>query len=198
MDNSKEYRIDDPGPEYASRRCGQPAKAFGKLIVMFSGHNSVLSKMWRIRYIVACHHLIILTIEFFCAFSANITKQDDHKAFWRQLEDKRPVVDANLLNGRQYVANESLADMDEQNRELVRSIRREVAKLAEQWHGLLERSDQWKRRLDDLVTVSVLLFITTTSLFLRPFRSLAIIQRHTMNENGFVSGRVMHSTYTDS
>lgn len=64
------------------------------------------------------------------------------------------MVDGNLLNGRQYVANEPMAEVDEQNRELVRSIRREVGKLAEQWHGLLERSDQWKRRLDDLVTVS--------------------------------------------
>lgn len=78
--------------------------------------------------------------------------QDDHQSFARQLEDKRPVVDGNLANGRQYVANE--VDVDEQNRELVRSIRREVGKLGEQWHGLLERSEQWKRHLDDLVTVS--------------------------------------------
>lgn len=32
--------------------------------------------------------------------------QDDHKAFRRQLEDKRPIVEANLLSGRQYVASE--------------------------------------------------------------------------------------------
>lgn len=32
--------------------------------------------------------------------------QDDHKAFRRQLEDKRPVVESNLLSGRQYVASE--------------------------------------------------------------------------------------------
>lgn len=48
---------------------------------------------------------------------------------------------------------------DEQNRELVRSIRREVGKLGEQWHALLERSEQWKRRLDDLVTVSAVLLL---------------------------------------
>jgi len=35
-----------------------------------------------------------------CAF------QDDHRAFRRQLEDKRPVVENNLLSGRQYIANE--------------------------------------------------------------------------------------------
>lgn len=79
-----------------------------------------------------------------------LPSQDDHKAFWRQLEDKRSVVDGNLMNGRQYVAQ----DVDEQNQELVRSIRREVGKLAEQWHSLLDRSEHWKRRLDDLVTVS--------------------------------------------
>lgn len=34
------------------------------------------------------------------------TFQDDHKAFRRQLEDKRPVVENNLLSGKQYVASE--------------------------------------------------------------------------------------------
>ncbi|RZF36783.1 hypothetical protein LSTR_LSTR014094 [Laodelphax striatellus] len=33
-------------------------------------------------------------------------QQDDHRAFRRQLEDKRPVVESNLLSGRQYIANE--------------------------------------------------------------------------------------------
>lgn len=32
--------------------------------------------------------------------------QDDHKAFRRQLEDKRPIVESTLLSGRQYVASE--------------------------------------------------------------------------------------------
>lgn len=76
------------------------------------------------------------------------------------------MVEGNLANGRQYVANESLSDVDEQNRELVRSIRREVAKLGEQWHGLLERSDQWKRRLDDLVTVSGVVLVLLYSSYL--------------------------------
>lgn len=35
-----------------------------------------------------------------------ISFQDDHKAFRRQLEDKRPIVESNLLSGRQYVASE--------------------------------------------------------------------------------------------
>ena len=35
--------------------------------------------------------------------------QDDHKAFRRQLEDKRPIVESNLLSGRQYVASEPSA-----------------------------------------------------------------------------------------
>lgn len=32
--------------------------------------------------------------------------QDDHKAFRRQLEDKRPIVESNLMSGRQFVASE--------------------------------------------------------------------------------------------
>ncbi|XP_065094732.1 dystrophin-like isoform X1 [Ochlerotatus camptorhynchus] len=39
--------------------------------------------------------------------AASLQKQmDDHRAFRRQLEDKRPVVESNLLSGRQYVSNE--------------------------------------------------------------------------------------------
>lgn len=43
---------------------------------------------------------------------------------------------------------------EEQARELTRSIRREVNKLSEQWNALIERSDAWKRKLDDSTTVS--------------------------------------------
>ncbi|EGI69698.1 Dystrophin, isoform D [Acromyrmex echinatior] len=121
--------------------------------------------------------------------------EDDHRGFRRQLEDKRPVVENNLLSGRQYIANEPpLSDTsdseensevpipstlltrmnnlrrnkeswptgreldgdsrgyrsaEEQARELTRSIRREVNKLSEQWNALIERSDAWKRKLDD-------------------------------------------------
>ncbi|XP_047511118.1 dystrophin-like isoform X6 [Pieris napi] len=103
--------------------------------------------------------------------TALIKQQDDHRAFRRQLEDKRPVVESNLLSGRQYVANEPpLSDTsdteasresegdsrgyrsaEEQARELARSIRREVAKLADKWNSLVDRSDAWGHRLDDAV-----------------------------------------------
>ncbi|KAG7309491.1 hypothetical protein JYU34_005462 [Plutella xylostella] len=101
--------------------------------------------------------------------AALMKQQDDHRAFRRQLEDKRPVVESNLLSGRQYIANEPpLSDTsdseptrdsegdsrgyrsaEEQARELARSIRREVAKLAEKWNSLVDRSDAWARCLDD-------------------------------------------------
>ncbi|KAG5680613.1 hypothetical protein PVAND_010107 [Polypedilum vanderplanki] len=104
--------------------------------------------------------------------AASLAKQlDDHKAFRRQLEDKRPIVESNLLSGRQYVASEPpLSDTsdseafdadsrflsaEDQNRELTRSIRREVAKLTEQWNHLINRSDNWKHRLDEYMTVSL-------------------------------------------
>ncbi|KAG6451369.1 hypothetical protein O3G_MSEX007077, partial [Manduca sexta] len=106
--------------------------------------------------------------------TALLKQQDDHRAFRRQLEDKRPVVESNLLNGRQYIANEPpLSDTsdtepsrdnegdsrgyrsaEEQARELARSIRREVAKLADKWNTLVDRSDGWGRCLDDAVQVS--------------------------------------------
>ncbi|XP_047989170.1 dystrophin isoform X1 [Leguminivora glycinivorella] len=100
-----------------------------------------------------------------------LKQQDDHRAFRRQLEDKRPVVESNLLSGRQYIANEPpLSDTsdtepsrdsegdsrnyrsaEEQARDLARSIRREVAKLESKWNSLVDRSDAWGRCLDDAV-----------------------------------------------
>lgn len=41
---------------------------------------------------------------FFISIMNNL--KDDHKAFRRQLEDKRPIVESNLLSGRQYVQSE--------------------------------------------------------------------------------------------
>jgi hypothetical protein len=53
--------------------------------------------------------------------------QDEHRAFRRQLEDKRPVVESNLLSGRQYIANEPpLSDTSDSERKyykLQRSIK---------------------------------------------------------------------------
>lgn len=43
---------------------------------------------------------------------------------------------------------------EEQARELTRCIRREVNKLSEKWNDLIERSDQWQRKLDDSIAVS--------------------------------------------
>ncbi|GLV38782.1 Dystrophin [Carabus blaptoides fortunei] len=100
-------------------------------------------------------------------------QQDDHRAFRQQLEDKRPLVESNLLSGRQYIASElSLSDIsdsesrreserrgsgrfwssEEQQRELTRNIRREVSKLSEKWNTLIDRSDQWGKKLDKNAT----------------------------------------------
>lgn len=48
---------------------------------------------------------------------------------------------------------------EEQARELTRSIRREVNKLSEQWNALIERSDAWKRKLDDTANVSTIRYV---------------------------------------
>ncbi|XP_053672403.1 dystrophin [Anopheles nili] len=92
---------------------------------------------------------------------------DEHKAFRRQLDDKKSIIENNLMNGRQYISNESpMSDTsdseaidesmyistEEQNRILSRSIRREVNKLSEQWTLLIERCDKWKHRLDENIT----------------------------------------------
>lgn len=47
-------------------------------------------------------------------FFFSLFAQDDYRAFRRQLEDKRIVIESNLLSGRQYVANEPLpADLND-------------------------------------------------------------------------------------
>ncbi|XP_031638601.1 dystrophin, isoforms A/C/F/G/H isoform X5 [Contarinia nasturtii] len=101
--------------------------------------------------------------------AASLQKQlDDHKAFRRQLEDKRPIVESNLLSGKQYVTSEPpvsdtsdtealdndsrYLSADEQSRELTRSISREVGKLSEQWNQLIDHSDNWKHSLDEYMT----------------------------------------------
>ncbi|CAH1403028.1 unnamed protein product [Nezara viridula] len=92
-----------------------------------------------------------------------IKLQDDHRAFRRQLEDKKPVIESNLLSGRQYVASEPpLSDTSDtegdarygnaEARELTRCIRREVNKLSDKWNALIDRSARWHDTLDDTLT----------------------------------------------
>ncbi|XP_030556514.1 dystrophin, isoforms A/C/F/G/H isoform X6 [Drosophila novamexicana] len=127
--------------------------------------------------------------------AASLQKQlDDHKAFRRQLEDKRPIVESNLTSGRQYIASEApvsdtsdteaahdsdsrYMSAEEQSRELARSIRREVGKLSEQWNNLIDRSDNWKHRLDEYMTTSSVsvvaqILITNTLKKMRQFQKV--------------------------
>ncbi|KAH6927221.1 hypothetical protein HPB50_000853 [Hyalomma asiaticum] len=96
-------------------------------------------------------------------------QQEDHRAFRRAVDDKRPIIESSLLAGRQYIAREPpLSDTsdseakdyddsrgyrsaDEQAREITRSIRREVKKLADKWNGFLSHTDQRQMRLDDVL-----------------------------------------------
>lgn len=71
-------------------------------------------------------------------FNTHRVKFDEH------LTHAHTAIDSDS----RYLSNE------EQNRELTRSIRREVAKLSEQWNHLIGRSDNWQHRLDEYMTVS--------------------------------------------
>lgn len=45
--------------------------------------------------------------------TSTLQKQiDDHRAFRKQLEDKRPLIESNLRMGRQYIANEPPVSSD--------------------------------------------------------------------------------------
>lgn len=69
----------------------------------------------------------------------------------------RSRFDVSISAGRELDGDSrGYRSAEEQARELTRSIRREVNKLSEQWNALIERSDAWKRKLDDTANVSTL------------------------------------------
>uniref|UniRef100_A0A0N8BMF8 Dystrophin major muscle n=2 Tax=Daphnia magna TaxID=35525 RepID=A0A0N8BMF8_9CRUS len=102
--------------------------------------------------------------------STLVKQQDDFRAFRRQLDDKRPLIEQSILTGRQLVANEApLSDAsdsevanrdllpgdsrgyrsaEEAARELTQGIRREGTKLAERWAALRDRTERWNVDLD--------------------------------------------------
>ncbi|XP_065164491.1 dystrophin [Atheta coriaria] len=69
------------------------------------------------------------------------SRQDDHRAFRQQLEDKRPMVESSLRSARQFVAGEPSG-------ELARNLRRELVKLSDKWNALIDRSDQMAARFE--------------------------------------------------
>lgn len=80
-------------------------------------------------------------------------------------QSQTPVTQKVRRNGifRESVAHifpRTAFDGDDPNRALTRSIRREVAKLTEQWSHLINRSDSWKHRLDEYMTVSIEIYIS--------------------------------------
>jgi hypothetical protein len=68
-------------------------------------------------------------------------RQDDHRAFRQQLEDKRPLVEASLRSARQFVAGDPSGD-------LARNLRRELVKLSDKWNALIDKSDQLATRFE--------------------------------------------------
>ncbi|XP_044267237.1 dystrophin [Tribolium madens] len=68
-------------------------------------------------------------------------RQDDHRAFRQQLEDKRPLVEASLRSARQFVAGDPSG-------ELARNLRRELVKLSDKWNALIDKSDQLAARFE--------------------------------------------------
>lgn len=75
------------------------------------------------------------------------SRQDDHRAFRQQLEDKRPMVESSLRSARQFVAGEPSG-------ELARNLRRELVKLSDKWNALIDRSDQMAARFEQNNVVS--------------------------------------------
>ncbi|KAJ8917506.1 hypothetical protein NQ315_005555 [Exocentrus adspersus] len=68
-------------------------------------------------------------------------RQDDHRAFRQQLEDKRPLVETSLRSARQFVAGDPSGD-------LARNLRRELVKLSDKWNALIDKSDQMATRFE--------------------------------------------------
>lgn len=62
--------------------------------------------------------------------------QDDHKAFRRQLEDKRSIVESNLLSGKQYVASEPPFS-DTSDTEGKKMLKKNLSKINLSYHSQL-------------------------------------------------------------
>ncbi|VEN49818.1 unnamed protein product [Callosobruchus maculatus] len=69
------------------------------------------------------------------------SRQDDHRAFRQQLEDKRPLVEASLRSARQFVSGDPSG-------ELARNLRRELVKLSDKWNALVDKSDELATRFE--------------------------------------------------
>ncbi|RWS26192.1 Dystrophin:-like isoforms A/C/F/G/H, partial [Leptotrombidium deliense] len=97
---------------------------------------------------------------------------EEMRSFTRQLNEKRPLIESALLAGRQQIAKEDAAfanssdtdgkdysDTDttrgvrsanDQSKEVIRCIRREVKKLSDKWNELLQHTEQRQKRFDDV------------------------------------------------
>ncbi|XP_065582815.1 utrophin-like isoform X3 [Artemia franciscana] len=102
----------------------------------------------------------------------SLTKQqDDFRAFKRQLEDKRTLIEQNILTGKQLISSEPpLADSEdlegrdlagdsrgypsagEAARELTRSLKSETTKLSERWVALRDRTERWGISLEETLS----------------------------------------------
>lgn len=74
-------------------------------------------------------------------------RQDDHRAFRQQLEDKRPLVESNLRSARQFV-------LGDPSGELARNLRRELVKLSDKWNALIDKSDKLAQKFEQNSMVS--------------------------------------------
>ncbi|XP_040580779.1 dystrophin isoform X3 [Lepeophtheirus salmonis] len=103
------------------------------------------------------------------------SQQEDIRNFLRDLENKRIVVENNLLSGQQHInsisnnsnndsanfsdntsesdATQRDTDSDSRNNteDINRGIHREVERLAEKWNNLLTLSDEWQRKLEEVL-----------------------------------------------
>lgn len=102
-------------------------------------------------------------------------QQESARAFRRQLEEKRAIIENNLLTGRQHLGSNSTSlssdtsesdatrdasDSDSRSQanynertynDLNRGIRREVTRLSEKWNTLLTQTERWQNKLDDFL-----------------------------------------------
>ena len=83
----------------------------------------------------------------------------------------------NLLILEKKSERDRFWNLNDNNKELLRNIRREVSKLSEKWNALIERSDQWLKKLENGHSVRssfLLLFLINTKPLSRPRNFLPI------------------------
>lgn len=110
--------------------------------------------------------------------------QDDHRAFRRQLEDKKPIIENSILNGRQYLNEASMTDLTSDTKGKIH-----LSYLALQDHSTTDTASRKSTEIKKLLSTCCLFTIEGQSFYLK----LNIVFIGTSSHNSMTKALVLHA-----